>query len=281
MGIRYGDRSRVGTGVGRWLNPPLPSVRYIAQIRAPMTTPVTLTADTNAHTYGAWSEVIASVANDSSMLTIRIGNVRTNGVSTQSLISIGTGSAGNEVEFAVFAVGAGGDTATSLQFQLPFRLLSGTRIAARIQSVVTGGKTGTISIQTCDVDPYFFGATNTTVDSLGINTATSRGTNIAASNSYTQIVASTTQTYRGLIVIPSATSGNMQVDIASMTVGVGGSGTEVDLGATVFETNAGETIFSHHQSLFIPAVIPAGSRIAVKQSTIRTYLDATVIGVPL
>jgi hypothetical protein len=215
------------------------------------------------------------------MLHVRVTGVVTNGTNTATIVSLGTGAAGAETELCAVAVGGAGlATATAVNFQLPVLINAGTRIVARLQSIVTGGKTAGINLLTMDADPYLASTVRPTIDTLGLSTATSRGTAVAASNTYSQIVASTTVPYRGLVVVPSFASGNTQAVIGTMSVAIGAAGSEVDLGATVIESTAGEAIGTNLPAMHIPAFIPVGSRIAVKQSTAASYFDATVLGVP-
>lgn len=283
MAIRYGDRSRVSTSVGRWLNQQPNAIPYSAPLVANASN-VTITASVSAHTYGAWTELVASLTQDTQMLGVYVNLGRINGTNTASIISFGFGSSGSETEFAAFACGSIGDgsvaSANGIFVQLPISLPSGTRIAARLQSIITTPKTCIIQgVVSFAAQPYDFVGANKTLDSLGLNLAGSTGTDIAASGVYSEIVASTSQAYRGLVLIPSmaiAASGAIQ---PIMTVAVGSAGSEVDLGSITFNTSAGESL-SSQPSFFIPAFVPQGSRIAVKQNNAATYLDATVIGVP-
>jgi hypothetical protein len=242
---------------------------------------VTVTADTNAHTYGAWTEVIASLPSITSMLEIFVGGVSQSGVATGSVLSVGVGASGSEAEIFHYAVGSAFTTnapfSLGVNILIPVRLDAGTRIAVRLQSVITLGKTALVAIRTFNAEPESFVNLPLKHDSLGVNLATSRGTNIGASNVYSEIVASTSNTYRGLCLIPSASAG-MSADQSSMTVAVGPSGSEVDIGTIIYITGAAETVTSP-LAVFMPRFIPSGSRISVKQSSVRTYMDATVIGV--
>jgi len=210
MAIRYGDRTRVPGDVGRWLNQQPNAIPYKAPLVANASN-VTITASVSAHTYGAWTEIVASLAQDTQMLGVFVNLGRVNGTNSASIISFGFGASGSETEFVAFACGSIGEgsiaSANGIFVQLPISLPSGTRIAARLQSVITTPKTcliqGVISFA---AQPYDFVGANKTLDSLGLNLATSAGTDIAASSVYSEIVASTSQAYRGLILIPSMAS---------------------------------------------------------------------------
>jgi len=253
--------------------------------RLSLPTAVTLTANSSAHTFGAWTEVIASLPDRTSMLNISVGSINATTVNTASVISIGIGPSGSETELFYYAVGSAALQATTSTFPLavnivvPVALTSGTRIAARLQSLVTGGKTATIQIQTVDAVASSMPNLPSNFDSLGVSLATSRGTNIAASSAYTEIVASTSNPYRGLIVVPSAGNANMSaISGSTMTVAVGPSGSEIDIGTILYQTGNAELVVSPI-NMFFPFNIPVNSRIAVKQSANTTTVDASVIGV--
>ncbi|NDD92541.1 hypothetical protein EBZ37_10695 [bacterium] len=99
---------------------------------------VTVTANTAAHTKGSWSQLVASTSANSSLLFFEIINVATSGANTATLLDIATGASGSETAI-VSNLAIGGAFGALIAF--PYKLASGTRLSARIQSVVTGGKT--------------------------------------------------------------------------------------------------------------------------------------------
>jgi len=283
MAIRYGDRSRVSTNPGQWLNPRQPLGLSYTNPRQVNANVVTVTASTSAHTYGAWTQIISSTAADTSVLFINCGGVSTSTVNTASVLSIGIGSSGNEVELFFFAVGAysslgGSINNSSVAVVVPVTLPAGTRIAARLQSIVTGGKTATVTIATFDADPANFVNGPKQHESLGVNLSLSEGTSIAANNAYTEIVASTNTSYRGVTVCGSAASNDMAGITGTMTVAVGPAGSEIDFGTLNFWTGGTEFYISLANNYF-PRYIPSGSRISIKQSSVNTQIDASIIGV--
>ena len=79
--------------------------------------------------------------------------------------------------------------------------------------------------------------------------------------------------------MPSAGNASMSaISGAIMTVAVGPSGSEIDIGTILYQTGGAEFILSPI-NMFFPFNIPVGSRIAVKQSANTTTVDASVIGV--
>jgi len=249
----------------------------------PSTTIATLTADPAAHTFGAWVELIASLPADTSMLSIYVSGIRANGTDTASVVSLGFGGSGSETEFVYFATGGVGEAGvtytTGVFLQLPIALLSGTRIAARFQSRLTTSPTARINVASFSADPTTFPTINKTVDSLGVTLATSLGTDIATANTYSEVVSSTSQPYRGVVIVPSTAAANIPGAQGSMTVAVGPSSSESDIGSIFINSFSGEMITAG-PSFFIPHFIPAGSRLSVKQSIASTVYDVTLLGIP-
>jgi hypothetical protein len=283
MATRYGGRTEIPQ-VSQWLNAP----KYLdVSYTNPRinNTAVTLTANSSAHTFGAWTEVIASVPGDTSMLIIDVGAISQSTVNTASVISIGVGASGSETELFNFACGSAAfqsaGTISGVQFIIPVQISAGSRIAARLQSIVTGGKTASIKIKPFDANPSDFVDQPKSFDSLGVDLATSQGTTLATSNTYTEIVASTSNVYRGVCVIPSIAADTVGNNAnQTISVGVGASGSEVEIGSLSFQTTSAEVIFTS-PNFFMPSFIPAGSRIAVRQSSGAAVIDASVIGVLL
>lgn len=249
---------------------------------------VTLTADTAAHTKGSWSEVIASTSADVSFLWVRVSLVSAASTNTATLIDIGTGASGSEVACAsnIAVGGASAVNAATLQaviFGIPVKIASGTRIAARIQSVVTGGKTGRVEIIAMDTGDY--ATTPTTVDVIGTDTTTSEGTSFSgASGTWVEGIASTSQAYRAIGVVLSthdtiiSNINNLQFD-----VGVGASGSEVAFGSLRYNFNADERLGITAPFTFLfGRNIPAGSRLAVKHrfASNPNRQGFTLIGIP-
>jgi hypothetical protein len=234
---------------------------------------VNVTANTAAHTKGAWAQLIGSTASNASLLVCSVANIATSNTDTATLIDIGTGSAGSETVVAGDIAVGGASTATGgyragCFFLIPLKIPSGTRIAARIQSVVTGGKVGQVFAFAVNAGDY--DTAPTSVDVIGTNTATSKGTEFSgASGSWNEAVASTSQAYRAVGVVVSIHDANMSVTggTRDFSIGVGASGSEVEFGNLRYENNTAETssLMPPYSQLFGRA-IPAGSRLAVKHN---------------
>ena len=107
----------------------------------------------SAWTDGAWSQVVASTAEDDSIIgIIHSWDDMVNAANVESEIDIGTGGAGSEVAVATVPammqqhVGSGGFSSTNVQgngdlvtkfFPAPIEIASGTRVAVRVRSSST------------------------------------------------------------------------------------------------------------------------------------------------
>jgi hypothetical protein len=243
---------------------------------------VTLTASATPHTKGAWSQVIASTSAQTTMLNFAVISVNVSTADTATLLDIGVGAAGSETVI-VPNIAVGG--CSSMTFRIPVKIASGSRIAARVQGV-RASQTATIGVR----DFQCVNATDaalipTTVDVLGIDTATSTGTAMSgASGTWVQIVSSTSNPYTAFVIAPSASD----TDTASQgdavyEIGVGAAGSEVRFGELNFAFGATEN-FS------VPATrlntfgreVPTGSRLAIRHniSANPSKYDACIIAVP-
>ena len=254
---------------------------------------VTVTANSTAHTAGSWVELIASTAANTTLLQITARNVNTNNTNTATLLDIGTGASGSESAL-ISNIGIGGAATTStdislgLSFAIPIKVASGTRLSARIRSVVTGGKTAAITLIAYDMGDYSFG--NSSVDVIGTSTTTSAGTAMTgASGTWVQVTASTSAAYRAIAVIPSMAAWvgtNMAISLNNrFTLGKGASGSEVELGQITFSSHNVEAVYSGARSnLFIVGTsVPSGTRLAIKHnlaSTTSGNYGVTLIGIP-
>ena len=235
-----------------------------------------MTADTTAHTFGAWTELTASTPYDSSAMLLGLQTFFTINTATGTILDIGIGASGSEQSVCQLAVGS----ANVSTYAVPVFLPAGSRVSARIQSVVTGGKTGIVAINYLPSVGDFLPATY--VDVYGVDLSTSRGVNLAASNAWTQITASTSRAYRMLTMIWSAsntnTGGNLTGTVSQL--GVGLSGSETVLGTGKFGSSTSTVIANQSYPLLIVENVPAGSRLVARQNSARTMVDVTVIGVP-
>jgi hypothetical protein len=247
---------------------------------------VTVTADTAAHTKGSYSELIASTSANAGLLVLMVQDISTAATNTATLIDVATGASGSETDIiSNLAVGGALTTAgpTGLVVAVPIKIASSTRLAARIQSVVTGGKTATAQIFLFDVGGDYATAP-TSVDVITGDTATSQGISFSgASGTWVQAIASTSRAYRAVAIVPSTHNTNIATITPQLDVAIGASGSEVAFGSAIVAYNNGENVFSTppYLSLF-GRNIPAGSRLAVRHNIAANpdRYGFTLIGIP-
>jgi hypothetical protein len=247
---------------------------------------VSLTANTSAHTKGSYSELIASTSANAGLLVLMVQDVSAVSTNTATLIDVATGASGSEtVIISNLAVG-GALTTTSpvgVAVSIPFQIPSGTRLSARIQSVVTGGKTATAQVFLFDVGGDYATAP-TSVDVITGDTATSQGISFSGSSgTWVQAVASTSRAYRAVAIVPSAHNSSIITIGPQLELGVGAAGSEQVFGLTVASYSNSENLqpAPPYLSLF-GRNIPAGSRLAVKHNIAATpdRYGFCLIGIP-
>jgi hypothetical protein len=240
----------------------------------------TVTADTTAHTKGAWTQLVASTSAAASALLIYVENIRQNTVDTASLVDIGVGASGSETAIvpnvAVGQAGSmGNDLRVGLFFIVPVQVPSGSRISARLQSLVTGGKTGVVTVTAMPWgDPTLL---PTTVDVLGTSTATSQGT-VGSASAWTQVVASTAVEYRAISVLVCGATNIQNTAIRNISFATGSSGAETPICLHTYLVTTGETIdgpVATHPVIAGP--FPAGTRFSFNGPA---NMAATIVGIP-
>jgi hypothetical protein len=239
---------------------------------------VTVTANSSAHTKGAYAELIASTSGDATLLILRL-SAATNATDTATLIDIATGASGSETIVAAnIAVGANSGNVIGIPLKIP----SGTRLSARIQSVVTGGKTAVVLPVLYNVGDYALAPTS--VDAIGTDTATSKGVSYSgAAGTWVEAIASTTQAYRAVSFVPSSHDSNILSFIDTYEIGVGSAGNEVTFGSTRVRYVNNETADLESPIVYLfGRSIPAGSRLAVKHPIAANpgRYGFTLIGIP-
>jgi hypothetical protein len=218
-------------------------------------------------------------------LVLHVQDVSAVSTNTATLLDLATGASGSESAVASnIAVGGAQTTAgpVGVAVSIPLKISSGTRLSARIQSVVTGGKTASVQAFLFDVGD--FATAPTSVDVIGGNTANSEGISFSgASGTWVEATASTSQAYRAVAIIPSAHSATVTTLGPQFDLGVGASGSEVVFGMTAAAFNNSEAVQSAppYLSLF-GGNIPAGSRLAVRHdiATSPNRYGFTLIGIP-
>jgi hypothetical protein len=246
---------------------------------------LTVTANTSANTKGSWTQVIPSASSNTSFIFISASAIASTATNTATLLDIGIGASGSEtVIIADVALGASGSAGAGISnvFGIPFKIASGTRVSARIQSVVAGGKTAGISGFLMDLGGY--DTEPTSVDVIGADTANSKGISFSgASGSWTEAIASTSRNYRAVCCVLSSHNSDIAGITISWDVGIGASGSEVAFGSGRASTNTGEALSAAtpYNYLF-GRKIPAGSRLAVRHNIAANpdRYGFTLIGIP-
>jgi hypothetical protein len=246
---------------------------------------VTVTANATANTKGSWTQLIASSSGNTSSIVVSAAGVGATATNTATLLDIGIGASGSEtVIIGDVAVGASGSTGQGVNnsFGIPFKIASGTRISARIQSVVAGGKTASISAFLMDLGNY--DTAPTSVDVIGADTANSKGISFSgASGSWNEAVASTSRNYRAVCCVLSAHNSDMAGITIAWDVGIGASGSEVVFGNGRAAVGSNELLSNATPYNYLFGTkIPAGSRLAVRHNIAANpdRYGFTLIGVP-
>lgn len=227
---------------------------------------VNVTTGSTAHVKGSWTQLIASTPANSSLLILRVNGPSLAGSNGAALLDIGFGA--NTAEVVKIADIAIGGAIDSIIITIPFQVPSGTRIAARAQSALTS--------RTFRCDPFLYdlgdySTAPTSVDVITTDTATSKGIEFSgASGSWTLAIASTSQAYRGVCLVPSVHDANSAtISSTTLDVGVGASGSEVSFGTYRLDWLNSEQVrtqFPVHALFGRGSVIPAGSRLSVKHN---------------
>jgi hypothetical protein len=245
---------------------------------------LTVTANATPNTKGSWNQFVASSSSNTSFIFISVANVGSTATNTASLLDIGIGASGSEtVIIGDVAVGASSSfgAGNSNIFGVPFKIASGTRISARMQSVVAS-KTATVSVFLMDLGNY--DTAPTSVDVIVADTANSKGISFSgASGSWTEAIASTSRSYRAVCCILSSHNSDIAGITINWDVGIGASGSEVAFGSGRAAVGSNELLSNAtpYNYLF-GRKIPAGSRLAVRHNIAAnpSYYGFTLIGIP-
>lgn len=245
----------------------------------------TATADVTPHVKGPWTEVIASTSAAVDVLNVVCYNSFFSGADRRALLDVGIGAAGSEVVIAAnLPCGFGSNPFDGMApILLPLNIPAGSRIAIRTQAFVTAA---TVAVTLIGSKSNLSTASPSSLDTLGADTATSTGVNLPTDNVYVEIVAATAQEYRALSVLPCGIGTSFGVgEPSTYTLGLGPAGFEVDAVSFVVYTSSTERVMLYPAQTgrfagYYRGPIPAGTRIACKQSVGRTYRNVIVVGIP-
>ena len=244
-------------------------------------TPANTTASATPHTVGAWVEAIASTSGPVDWLAVWATATATTGADTSSLIDIGIGGAGSETVVAA-SLPAGFQSADdglrpfSGMAMFPLTVPKGTRIAVRQRALIAS--------DTCSVfvETYFQGLRcGSVVDTYGAVTASSRGTNMPASDTYVELTAATTQPHQALVMLMSGGGATTMSNVDPIyTLGAGPAAAETALLTCMVHSSTSEILkMSSRPVAIYSGHIPAGTRLAGKQSIGANYRDMIVLGI--
>lgn len=241
---------------------------------------VTSPAALNTMTGAVWVEVIASTSGHVDWVAIWLSNTAVSAANTSSLVDIGIGAAASETVI-VSGLPAGYHSNKTTAYpvpgccMIPVTIPKGTRIAVRMQSAVTL-KTAIVHMET-----YFQGLRcGSVVDTIGADTASSRGTNMPTTNVYAELIAATAQPYQALVMVAPFSTAATTAATVTYTLGAGAAAAETALLTAAVTTNNGEEgKIDLRQGVIYSGHVPAGTRIAGKQSTGHASRDMIVLGV--
>lgn len=230
---------------------------------------ITLTASGTPHNKGAWSELITAADIDYTGIWIFTNTgVSVSATDTSTLLDVGFGAAASEVS-VVGEIGLG--FANSVRaIYLPLYVPAGTRVSARIQSVVVS-ETLVVWCMLVGGGGYGPPLVGRQAVTYGANTGTSGGVAMTvpgAANTkgaWTQITASTTAPIRWLLacVMGPAGDNNITNQEGLVDIGVGGAGAEVVVIANIkYSLSGAEALTCHLVS--VPVWIPTATRLAAR-----------------
>lgn len=249
----------------------------------------TVTADVLTHTKGAYTEIVASLPDDVGFVILRWGGTSTTTFDTSMLLDVAVGGAGSEVvKIPNLPVGFAGSITSTTQpavLGLPIAIPSGSRVAARCQAIQVGGDTVSVSMDFYGDFAAILGEPASTIDILGVDTATSGCIAVAAHStantkgSWVEIEDSTPNAYKALAVGLSGASAAVAAVNGLLDIGVGAVASEVIVIPDVmYSITSGEIVSAVDRGVFpLENQIAAGSRIAARtQATVGSNADLEV-----
>ena len=247
----------------------------------------TLITSGTANTAGSWTQVHAGLTYGCDITQVCINAVETSGdiiaaTTLNCYIDIGIGPNSGAVTTIIEKLGGSQAQGLGVVYFLPIRFPPDTPIWARHQNTAASAKAGVqISFQGGNGNPGSFPSFGAMV-ALGATTASTSGTAITpngagAEGAWTQIVASSTDDYGGLMASPlfNVDTTLTSLLITTIDVGYGGSGSEKVVGENVTRQimiSANEQKDAVCFPTFVG--IPAGSRIVARASG-STTADGT------
>jgi hypothetical protein len=246
----------------------------------------TATASATPHTAGSWVELSASTSEDANMLLFGVTAATfVSGTNTSTLIQIGIGPAASEVVIVDWFNGGSLNMTAPNAYPfvpLPVEIPAGSRLVCRVQSLVAS-KTVDVGVLTWWDDNLGFAAPKKIV-SIGADTATSSGVTLGGIGVWTEIVASTTEPYRALVMSPTLNTATAATATIVTDVGIGAAAAEVVIGSATIYSNTTEIIgvagWYRVPELVVPRFIPQGTRLSCRLATANTGRGMILLGIP-
>lgn len=250
-----------------------------------------VTTDTAAHTKGGWVELVASTVDDVDIIYLMWYGVGRSGAANAGLVDIGIGGAGSETVIAPnvgLHYSAGSTVSWVGSLMVPVRVPQGSRIAVRWQA-----ERSAASAANFRADLYRWPIVSglrspDKLINLNADTATSKGTSLGTtSNTWVEAVASSPQTFQGVLLCPASSDTTQSASAVIFDVGIGSSGAEVvapNLDGQ-WRASTAEDILRITSIGFgmTPVHIPTGARIALRYrdaSANNSAYSAVILGVP-
>lgn len=228
----------------------------------------------SANTFGTWTQIHAGFTYDVLLALVIIGGCETTGgvrsaVALNCVVNIGIGPSSGSV--TTLAESLGGANATPFAtYMLPIRIPANTPVWAQLSGQVGNMQVGVVISSQGGASHASMFPTCSKVVALGAGAA-SDGTAITPGNAteggWTQIVASTSETYVGVMCSPlfnnDSSQTSLQLNVAD--IGIGASSSEISIAENASETftwTSGEAKCSY--TIPIWRHIPAGSRLSAR-----------------
>lgn len=224
-----------------------------------------MTASATPHTKGAWSELIASTAEDSYGVWVFLQGLAISATDTSCLVDIGLGAAASEVVVIPNIDAGTADFANrgAKYFFFPIFIPSGQRIAARAQAaMVSDLVTVAITLEKRNAYPDVYAR----VTDYGAVTASSRGTLVTAGlnafGAWTNVGALTSQDHT-LWTIGTDGGGDTTLSGTALVAEIG-VGTTTIAGPFRWEQQATEIVQSVFPPTPIHAPVPSGTQMVAR-----------------
>lgn len=234
------------------------------------------TASATVSTKGAWTQMLAATAIESSWMTVHLSALS---ATARYLVDIGIGAAGAEQTVIANIPVNGNSTNASLMISLPLAIPPGVRVAYRCQCSVASGtlRAQVVLSQGGMNQAPPLGRATTWGPSLGTTRGAlvDSGATANTKGAWSQITATTEHSIRWLCVCFMHAAITVAGIHVLTDIGIGAAGAEgiVVPDLFMYYTTSAETVLTG--AICIPVNIPAGVRIAARMQANITNATAT------